>query len=509
MTKKLLFAIFALPMLANAQFTEGFEASPEIPTGWTVINGGDEITWSIAAVNSAHSGAQMATIEYSSDAHDDYLVTPAIHVTAGVNDFFSFYGRSRSAQWLENISLKISTTTPTKAAFTTVLDANIAPTTDAYIKYNYDLSAYVGQTIYIAFYSDTQDQFYFDIDDVFNGAAPLCEGVTNVVSSNISTSSAKISWATSATPNATYDIEYGPAGFAQGSGTIVNSATNSTTLTGLSAASKYEAYVRSNCATNGTSAWSSPLSFSTACNANVTFPLTEKFDANTLPVCWSNELVEGVTAWEFVNQNQNATITPKSAPYMAQFSVTNSTDIAKLVMPVMDLSAVNNPALKFSMANVEFFNDIDVLKVYYKTSASGTWTQIGDTYSTEHAAWTDVTLPLPNKSNTYYVAFEGISKYGRGLDIDDVMVGDVANLAVNNTAANKAISVYPNPAKDVVNIKTDKDVNSIQIFSLTGQLVKTIEKNVRTINVSDLKKGVYLLRVKSASQDESFKIIKE
>ncbi len=161
MTKKLLFAIFALPMLANAQFTEGFEASQEIPTGWTVINGGDEKTWSIAATNNAHSGAQMATIEYSSDAHDDYLVTPAIHVTAGVNDFFSFYGRSRSAQWLEKISLKISTTTPTKAAFTTVLDANIAPTTDAYIKYNYDLSAYVGQTIYIAFYSETQDQFFF------------------------------------------------------------------------------------------------------------------------------------------------------------------------------------------------------------------------------------------------------------------------------------------------------------------------------------------------------------
>lgn len=510
MTKKLLFAIFALPMLANAQFTQGFEGGTTIPSGWSTINQGDPKTWAVVSGGVAHSGSNMVSIEYSFDgAHDDYLITPAINVTANVSDYFSFYAKSRDDRWPEAISLKVSTTTPTANAFTTTIDANIAPTGGDYVKYSYNLSAFVGQTIYIAFYSNTDNAYYFDIDDVKNSAIPLCEDATNVTSSEVTSTTAKINWTVSATPGANYDIEYGPKGFAHGAGTIVTSTTNSKTLSGLTPSNLYDVYVRSNCSTNGTSAWSAVTQFGTSCVAKTSFPLLEKFDATTIPVCWSEEAVNGSGKWTFVNANDDGSIVPKSAPNMAQFKIGNKSDVTKLVLPAMDLSSVDDPAIKFSLANVEWSGDIDALKVYYKANVSDSWVQIGSTYSTEHTAWTDVILPLPNKSNAYYVAFEGISGYGRGMNIDDVTVANAATLAVNNNVADRTISVYPNPAKDVVNIKTNKDVNSIQIFSLTGQLVKTIDKNVRAINVSDLKKGVYLLRVKSATQDESFKIIKE
>jgi hypothetical protein len=45
-------------------------------------------------------------------------------------------------------------------------------------------------------------------------------------------------------------------------------------------------------------------------------------------------------------------------------------------------------------------------------------------YSTESASWNDINLNLPNPSATYYIAFEGTSNYGRGLTIDDIMVGN-------------------------------------------------------------------------------------
>lgn len=94
--------------------------------------------------------------------------------------------------------------------------------------------------------------------------------------------------------------------------------------------------------------------------------------------------------------------------------------------------------------------------------------------------------------------------------IDNVSVVDAsATLAVNDIAKNSGVKVYPNPVKDVLNINTDKKVNSIEIFSLTGQLIRKLDNNSKQVNVSDLKKGVYLLRVKSEGKDESFKIVKD
>ena len=172
MNKKLLLLLALMPFIGFTQFTQNFDAGTTIPAGWSVINGGDTGTWIIVDFSSsttiaANSGTNAAAIGYGSTAHADYLVTPSISVIAGVSDNLSFWGRSRDASYPETISVRISTTTPTAAAFTNVLAASIAPASGtAFYQYQYDLSAYVGQTIYIGFYSSTTDMFYFDLDDV-------------------------------------------------------------------------------------------------------------------------------------------------------------------------------------------------------------------------------------------------------------------------------------------------------------------------------------------------------
>ncbi len=59
-----------------------------------------------------------------------------------------------------------------------------------------------------------------------------------------------------------YDIEYGPAGFTPGAGTIaanqpavINGTTGTITLTGLTPLTVYDAYIRSNCGAGGVSTW--------------------------------------------------------------------------------------------------------------------------------------------------------------------------------------------------------------------------------------------------------------
>ncbi|WP_029293401.1 T9SS-dependent choice-of-anchor J family protein [Chryseobacterium hispalense] len=517
MRRKLLLALLAMPFIANAQFTQNFDAGTTIPTGWTVLNGGDTNTWSIVDYTggniTAYSGANTVSIGYSSTAHDDYLVTPAITVTAGVSDFLSFYARSRDPLYPETISVRISNTTPTAGAFTTTLAASVAPASGPnFYRYTYNLSAYVGQTIYIGFHSATTDKFYFDLDDISVGAIPACDAPSSVTVNSVLSNSANVSWLASPTAGATYQIEYGPTGFTQGTGTVITSSTTSATIPSLTPSTGYQFYVRSNCGANGFSAWTAVKSFTTTCTPVSSFPYTQNFDTATIPSCWANEAVSGggTATWSYVTANGNSSITPKSAPRMAEFRTTTAGNKAKLLLPVLNISALTSPELRFSLANVNWFGDVDELRIYYKANPSDAWTQIGSSYTTENAAWLDVSIPLPNKSANYTIAFEGTSNWARGIDVDNVSVVDASSLAVNDVTRNNAdIKIYPNPIKDLLNINSDKKLNSIEIFSLTGQLIKTIDKDARQVNVSDLKKGVYLLRVKSEGKDQSFKIVKD
>jgi len=96
---------------------------------------------------------------------------------------------------------------------------------------------------------------------------PNCSGCampTALTASNITTTSANVSWTGTAN---SYTLEYGEAGFAPGSGTTVTVTTTSYDLTGLNAATSYTVYVTSDCGSEGTSS-AAILNFSTTiCNA--------------------------------------------------------------------------------------------------------------------------------------------------------------------------------------------------------------------------------------------------
>ena len=100
------------------------------------------------------------------------------------------------------------------------------------------------------------------IDNFSIVAQPSCPQPTFLSVNGVSSTSATLGWTQTGTA-AQWQIEYGPGGFTQGSGTtaIVNS--NPYTLTGLSATSSYTYYVRAICGPTDTSLWSGPVNFST------------------------------------------------------------------------------------------------------------------------------------------------------------------------------------------------------------------------------------------------------
>ncbi|WP_312769638.1 T9SS type A sorting domain-containing protein [Epilithonimonas sp.] len=81
-------------------------------------------------------------------------------------------------------------------------------------------------------------------------------------------------------------------------------------------------------------------------------------------------------------------------------------------------------------------------------------------------------------------------------------------LAVSDVTKKSSVSVYPNPATNVVNIKSDKKVESVSIYDVAGKIVKTTAET--SINVENLAKGSYIVNIKYVDgSKESTKVIKK
>ena len=70
-------------------------------------------------------------------------------------------------------------------------------------------------------------------------------------------------------------------------------------------------------------------------------------------------------------------------------------------------------------------------------------------------------------------------------------VDEVAENMVNN-----GLSIYPNPAKEIINILNDNNltVSSVEIIDLTGRVVLSTEKT-DNINIAELPEGQYFVRI--------------
>lgn len=155
-----------------------------------------------------------------------------------------------------------------------------------------------------------------------------------------------------------------------------------------------------------------------------TYPFTEGFDGTAIPTSWTQEYGPGTDDWVVADQNKDNTITPRTGAGMAHFEVENN-NVTKLVTPALDLTSLTNPQLTYYVANKDnYIGNRDEIRVYYKAAAGDLWIQFIPYSATEYASWTKFTLDLPDASVDYYIAFEGTSHVGTGVEIDDVTIGE-------------------------------------------------------------------------------------
>ena len=523
--KKLLLGIILISFQVNAQFSESFEGALTAPSGWTILNAGSPNTWvgadlAASAGLQAQNGTKVFTIAFNAAAHDDYLVTPQFVVTAGVTDRISFWARSRDAAYPETIDVKVSTTTATSAAFTTVIQANVAPPSGAnFIKYTVDLTSLIGQNIFVGFHSTTTDKFAFDIDNVVLGSINGCVEPTTVPTvSSIGATTATLDWtAASPDPASGYDIYYSTIGTAPTDATTatasVGSGITTYNITGLTQATKYYIYIRSNCG-GSKSVWGHLLVFNSFVDP-VALPYATGFDSAAQQAGW---LFSGnnPTAMSFLNIAANA-----QSP--AQYAAFNS-----VVAP----AAANNNWL-FSRPFNLAANEVVTPSFWYRTAAAGRSLRLTVGNSNTPAAqttviYTNTALPIATAyaqitaptftattAGVYYFAFNDLTPVATAaatLRIDTVNF--TSSVLSKASFASNSFSVYPNPTSNVLTISNGNGFNlkSVLVTDLNGRVVKEIKFNTVSdvnINMSDLAKGMYILNINSDLGSTVKKVIKE
>jgi hypothetical protein len=267
------------------------------------------------------------------------------------------------------------------------------------------------------------------IDDFEVRESPSCPEVLyhTVNTSNSTTSSTIIDWTAGGSETA-WNIEYGPLGFTQGTGTTLSFITNNPyTLNGLNSSSSYEFYIQSLCGVGNLSLWSGPYSFSTSCGA-ISAPYLQNFD-NFFPVCWlqdstdefdwslnsgptpSNQFGTGPT--DDITGGGNYIYTEASDPR-------DQGDEAILYTDSINISSLTNPELSFYYHMYgDDMGDLDI-EIFDGTSYTNIFTLSGD----QGDQWYEQNLPINSTSNVVIFRLKGTigGDYSGDISIDNFEV---------------------------------------------------------------------------------------
>ncbi len=71
----------------------------------------------------------------------------------------------------------------------------------------------------------------------------------------------------------------------------------------------------------------------------------------------------------------------------------------------------------------------------------------------------------------------------------------------------EAVSIYPNPAEKFLYIKTNAEINSIQLINLAGKTIQTFDAKSRRLDVGNIAPGIYFLKLQNNQKTHVHQLI--
>jgi len=139
-------------------------------------------------------------------------------------------------------------------------------------------------------------------------------------------------------------------------------------------------------------------------------------------------------------------------------------------------------------------------------NVSGVWTPLGTRIDGE-AAEDESGKSVSISSNGSVVAIGARFNDGNGSNSGHVRVYDLSALLSTDSFTHDYFSMYPNPAKDVINLKLKQGVelSKVNIYNSLGQFISSTLKT--KIKTSNLTSGIYFLEVETNQGKSTQKMI--
>ncbi|MDQ1856629.1 T9SS type A sorting domain-containing protein [Chryseobacterium sp. WLY505] len=266
--------------------------------------------------------------------------------------------------------------------------------------------------------------------------------------------------------------------------------------------------------------------------------LSENFEGATFPPAgWTKSNTNVSRAWDLTG-NVFSGSSASSIELKTRFTIAgnNSATIdwisgantANLVSPTFTLVGATSPTFSFKvkvgwgyMISLNQGNLLAQISTDGGTSWTTLWNEDSEPGFTDDGDgnidtdfYNTVTV---QKSLAAYVGqanvkirFQYVANDADAVSIDDVQVianGTLGTAEISKTKADN-LSVYPNPTKGTVSIKTDKKIKTTSVIDISGKTIST--NNSETTDISSLPKGTYLLKVDfSDGTSKTEKVIKQ
>ena len=283
---------------------------------------------------------------------------------------------------------------------------------------------------------------------------PTCFKPIDLVVDHIDNTTASISWSDTV-GNTLWIVEYGTAGFQLGNGTTVSVTTTSYTITGLTANTQYDIYVYADCgAEDGVSASLTTTALTKVCADENRCPLRiEMHDG------YGDGWVE--SSW--------------FSTYYGYLWVTEDDQNAGYALLE------------------DGYDETVTIDICEGANVIITWYTYGSlSYADE------ISFEIYLGDNMIASVADGST-----LETGQVIKGFTNTCGVGieeNTTAEKAVVVYPNPTKDILNVRAE-GYNKVEVVNFLGQVVYSsqVEGSVFQISTAKLTSGVYFLRLSGDS----------
>ena len=96
----------------------------------------------------------------------------------------------------------------------------------------------------------------------------------------------------------------------------------------------------------------------------------------------------------------------------------------------------------------------------------------------------------------------------QGIDCGGTYCPPCSSTSINESVISNSITVYPNPAKNILHIKWNKNINQVRIIDMLGTVIEAEMISKHTLNIESLKQGVYLIEIRCDDEIITKKFIK-